>query len=99
MKLSMRVRRPSLAFAVAALGLLALPATAAATITIGSNLQRTTMASTSCIPNCTAVLGDLAPDAQAPGGVASPVNGTVTTWRLGVGNKSSPTAFRVVRRL
>jgi hypothetical protein len=78
---------------------LLLPSSAAATVTIGSNLEHTTFASTSCFPNCTTVLGDLAPDAQASGGVVSPVNGTVTTWRLGVGNKSGPTAFRVVRRL
>ncbi|HEX5822515.1 MAG TPA: hypothetical protein VFY30_12185 [Solirubrobacterales bacterium] len=88
-----------LALAALALPLLAIPATAQGTVTIGSGLQRSTMASTSCLPNCTAVLGDLSPDAQASGGVASPVNGTVTTWRLGVGNKAGPTAFRVVRRL
>ena len=78
---------------------LALPGTAAATVTIGSNLQHTTFASTTCFPNCTVALGDLPPDSQAPGGVASPVNGTVTTWRLGVGNNGGATAFRVIRRL
>jgi hypothetical protein len=94
-----RERRPhSIALAILSLALV-LPSSAAAAVTIGSDLQHTTFASTSCFPNCTAILGDLSPDAQAPGGVASPVNGTVTTWRLGVGNKSGPTAFRVVHRL
>src|SRR5512138_1614527 len=91
-------RLPALALSALAFGF-AFPGVAAATITIGSNLQHTTFASTGCLPNCTAVLADLSPEAQAPGGVASPVNGTVTTWRLGVGNKSGPTSFRVVRRL
>lgn len=94
-----RVRPRGLALVGLALGLLTVPAAARATVTIGSNLQRTTMASTGCFPNCTAVLSGLSADAQAPGGVASPVNGTITTWRLGVGNKSGPTALRVVRAL
>lgn len=88
-----------LALAAVTLPLLAIPATAQGTVTIGSSLQRSTMTSTSCLPNCTVVLGDLSPDAQASDGVTSPINGTVTTWRLGVGNESGPTAFRVVHRL
>jgi hypothetical protein len=91
-------RLPVLVLVALAIGLV-LPGAARATLTIGSNLQHTTFASTSCLPNCTAVLGDLSPEAQAPGGVSSPVNGTVTTWRLGVGNQSGPTSFRIVRRL
>jgi hypothetical protein len=96
----MKGERRALAAVLASLATaLVLPGAAMATVTIGSNLQHTTFASTACLPNCTVILGDLAPDAREPAGIASPVNGTVVRWRLGVGNESSPTAFRVARRL
>jgi hypothetical protein len=74
------------------------PATAQATVTIGSNLGRVPTVLTGCDPSCTRVGASLAPTAIAPGGLASPVNGTVVTWRIRVGGSSAPATFRVVRR-
>jgi hypothetical protein len=88
-----------LTLAALAVALFSLPATAQATLTVGSSLMRTANASTSCLPNCTVALTALNPELQAADGIASPVNGTVTTWRIVAGNKSGPTAFRVIRPL
>jgi hypothetical protein len=87
--------------ALAGLGgvVLAVPTAAYGTVTIGSSLQHTVDASTSCVPNCTVALTALNPESQAAGGIVSPVDGTVTTWRITAGAKSGPTAFRVIRRL
>jgi hypothetical protein len=80
-----------------ALAMLA-PAAARGTVTIGSNLGRVPNVLTGCDPSCTRVPASLTPAALAAGGVSSPVNGTVVTWRIRVGNSSAPVRFRVVRR-
>ena len=74
------------------------PTAARGTITIGSNLGRVPNVLTGCDPSCTRVPASLAPAALAAGGVSSPVNGIVVTWRIRVGNSSAPVRFRVVRR-
>jgi hypothetical protein len=83
---------------VALLAALTLSADAEATVTIGSNLGRAPNVNTGCDPSCTRVEASLAPTAVAPGGLASPVNGTVVTWRIRVGSTTGPATFRVVRR-
>jgi hypothetical protein len=90
-----------LALGALAVPLLLLPAAAQATVTIGSDLGRAGNASTSACAGgvCTFAIGALAPDRQAAGGIASPVNGTVTTWRIRAGISSGPAALRVVRPL
>lgn len=90
-----------LALGALALPLLALPATAEGTVTIGSSLERVADASTSgCLGGtCTFAIGALDADRQASGGISSPVNGTIMTWRIRVGAPPSPAALRVVRPL
>jgi len=81
--------------------LLALPATAQGTVTIGSSLQRAANASTGgCVGGtCTLAIGALDLDRQASDGVSSPVNGTITTWRIRTGSTPGPAALRVVHPL
>lgn len=83
------------------LPLLALPATAQATVTIGSSLQRAATASTGACAGaaCTLAISALDPDRQAQDGISSPVNGTITTWRIRTGITPGPAALRVVRPL
>jgi hypothetical protein len=70
--------RPVLAVVLGA-GLL-FPAAGEAVVTIGSNLAR---APTNGAPNDLSISQDALPAAsQAAGGVTSPVNGTVTLWRV-----------------
>lgn len=90
-----------LALAALALPLLAIPATAQSTVTIGSSLQRAANASTGgCVGGtCTFAIGALDGDRQASDGISSPVNGTITTWRIGTGISTGPAALRVVRPL
>ena len=89
----------AIATALLALGLAILaPAAARGTVTIGSNLGRVPNVLTGCDPSCTRVPASLAPAALSPGGLSSPVNGTVVTWRIRVGSSTAPVRFRVVRR-
>ena len=83
---------------VVGLTALFLPAGAAATVTIGSNLGREPAFAESCAPSCTLVPDTLPSDSVAPGGITSPVNGTVVAWHIRVGLNSNPTTFRVVGR-
>jgi hypothetical protein len=79
---------------------MAMPAAASATITIGSNLGREPDVGTSCNPSCTQVQASLSSALSAPGGVVSPVNGTVVMWRVRTGvTNTSPSALQVVRVL
>jgi hypothetical protein len=89
------------AVAVLATALLA-PAAAHATVAIGSNLAQApggAPASEGCSPPCTFFQGTLAADRTAPGGLRSPVNGTITVWRIRAAGQSTPTALRVIRAL
>jgi hypothetical protein len=76
------------------------PTGASGTVTIGSNLGREPTGNASCSP-CTFTFGvaSLSPAALAPGGLVSPVNGTVVTWRIRVGQDNSLVNFRVIKRL
>jgi len=86
--------RSALATAVGVVALL--PATAQGTVTIGSNLNRIPtafFAGTNTLLNSEMPASD-----QAPGGLTSPVNGTVTLWRL-LSASSGTAGFQVVHPL
>jgi len=79
---------------------LLLPASAHATVTIGSNLGRAPNAGQGCgVTRCTLVPTSLPADAAAPGGLVSPVNGTVVIWHVRTGASTTPDELRVVRLL
>jgi hypothetical protein len=75
---------------------LIVPASASATVTIGSNLGRVPPSPTN---QNTSVNTSLDPSAQASGGLASPVNGVVTSWRVRTGDTGGDIALRVIRPL
>jgi hypothetical protein len=77
---------------------LALPAAAQGTVTIGSNLGRAPNYNQGCSPDgCTFQQVVLPSGSVAPGGLASPVHGTVVTWRIRTGSGTDPAALRVLR--
>jgi hypothetical protein len=85
--------------AAAVIAAFAVPPAAQGAVTIGSNLQREPDILFGCTP-CTAAQATLAADSQAANGVLSPVNGTVTVWRIrSTGSSHSPAALRIVKPL
>jgi hypothetical protein len=85
--------RPCVAAAALAL---ALPGSAFASVTIGSDLSST--------PDQDSGLGTwannaLEPGLRAPGGARSPLNGVITGWRIKVGPRTAPVALRVIEPL
>ncbi len=84
------------ALAAAAGAVALLPATAHATVTIGSNLNRVPTASFA--GTNTLLNSEMPASYQAPGGLSSPVNGTVTLWRL-LSTSSGTAGFQVVHPL
>jgi hypothetical protein len=93
------LERFALASLLAALGLGAIVSTAGAVVTIGSNLGREPNFQTRHSPRSTFSNLSLAPDHQAPGGIASPVNGTVVRWRIRVGDVTGVVNLRIIRPL
>jgi hypothetical protein len=89
--------RFALAALLAALLLAASVSPARAVVTIGSNLAREPNNSRADNPRPTFSNSALAPALQAPGGVSSPVNGTVVRWRIRVGDSTRPTNLRIIR--
>lgn len=66
-------------------------------VTIGNNLTTTEATNMpGCNIACTATNRTLPPTSTAPGGVTSPVNGTVTSWRLRA-NAAPSVRLRVLR--
>ena len=98
-----RRRRPRRRFAptalLAALMLGASVSPAGAAVTIGSDLARVPDSAASYSPRPTFSNSALAPDLRAPGGVSSPVNGTVVRWRIRVGDSTRVTNLRIIRPL
>jgi hypothetical protein len=94
---------PRIGAALAALlgASLVVPAAGHGTVTIGSSLSRAPAPSVKCamFGGCTMVQGTLPQGLQAPGGLVSPVNGTVTQWRVRTGTPTTPAALSVIRRL
>jgi hypothetical protein len=72
---------------------------AGAMVTIGSNLGREPDSSANYSPRPTFSNVALARSLQAPGGLSSPVNGTVVRWRIRVGDSTRPTNLRIIRPL
>jgi hypothetical protein len=78
---------------------LMVPGSARGTVTIGSNLGRVPDFANSC-SSCTLVQSTLVSASAAPFGIASPVNGTVTVWRIRTASTDViPTTLRVIRPL
>lgn len=82
---------------VALAALSAAPSGAGASVTIGSSLLQEPNSGEDC-SGCTYVLQSSA-GAPAQDGVVSPVNGTVTGWRIRTGAFTRQITFRVVRAL
>jgi hypothetical protein len=78
---------------------LGVPASASATVTIGSNLGREPNIDLDCGTPCTVMQGPLGSEFQAPNGIVSPVNGTVVQWRIRSGTHVGQVTFRVIRPL
>jgi hypothetical protein len=72
---------------------------AGAMVTIGSNLGREPDSSANYSPRPTFSNVALARSLQAPGGLSSPLNGTVVRWRIRVGDSTRPTNLRIIRPL
>lgn len=95
-----RKRRVALPLAMVAglIGALLAPAAAHSVVTIGSNLERAAGTSNDCgFAMCTVRQSVLANEYRAPGGLTSPVNGTVIGWRIRSGTLTTPVALRVIR--
>ena len=92
-----RARLPRMMLAAVTAGLL-LPASGEAAVTIGSDLGRAPTTAPVCSPaGCTLALAGLPVGFRAPGGLTSPVNGTINVWRVRSGGGSPSAALRVVR--
>jgi hypothetical protein len=72
---------------------------AGAVVTIGSNLARVPDTAANYSPRPTLSNVSLASNRRAPGGLSSPVNGTVVRWRIRVGDYTRITNFRIIRPL
>ena len=68
-------------------------------VTIGSNLARVPNSAANYSPRPTFSNVSLASGRQAPGGLSSPVNGTVVRWRIRVGDSTRVTNLRIIRPL
>jgi hypothetical protein len=94
-----RFKRLAFAALPAALLLAVGVSPAGAVVTIGSNLARVPNSAANYFPRPTFSNSALAPDLRAPGGVSSPVNGTVVRWRIRVGGSTRLTNLRIIRPL
>lgn len=90
------IRRIGLLSVLAGFAVAANASPAGATVTIGSNLGRAPDVSSQNDPRPTFANFRLAPDRQAPGGLASPVNGTVVRWRIRAAGLTEVTNFRII---
>ena len=88
---------PAVLLAALLLGGSVSPAVAA--VTIGSNLARQPNSAANYSPRPTFSNVSLASGRQAPGGLSSPVTGTVVRWRIRVGGSTRVTNFRIIRPL
>jgi hypothetical protein len=92
------VRRRAKWAIAAALGAgMLFPASGQATVTIGSNLDRAP--NNTAAGNQSAFNTILPASYQAPGGLTSPVNGTVVTWNIRAAGVGGSTGFQVFRPL
>lgn len=70
-----------------------------AAVTIGSNLARQPNSAASYSPRPTFSNVSLASNRRAPGGLSSPVTGTIVRWRIRVGDSTRVTNLRIIRPL
>jgi hypothetical protein len=71
---------------------------AQASTLVGSSLASAPDNHFNCGDTCTQILLALEPTLQAPGGIASPLDGVVVRWRIRVGGSpTAPTTFRIAR--
>lgn len=94
-----RLKRLALAALPASLLLAASVSQAGAVVTIGSNLARVPNSAANYSPRPTFSNVSLASNRQAPGGLSSPVNGTIVRWGIRVGNSTRVTNMRIIRPL
>jgi hypothetical protein len=94
-----RSRTASLAAILAVAALCGAAAPAQGAVTIGANVDNTTVGSLTCGQLCTATNLDLLPHEAAAGGVASPIDGVITRWRIRAGFVTGPVALRVLRNV
>jgi hypothetical protein len=91
-------RRGIMLLALAATAALCAASSAGASVTIGSNLTTPATVNTNCNgATCTTANLTLNASNQAPGGLTSPVNGVVTTWRASAGGSATDLSLRVLR--
>jgi hypothetical protein len=91
-------RRGIMLLALAATAVLCAASSAGASVTIGSNLTTPATLNTNCNgATCTTANLTLNASNQAPGGLTSPVNGVVTTWRASAGGSATDLSLRVLR--
>jgi hypothetical protein len=93
------LERLALATSLVAVSFAASASPAGATVTIGSDLTRVPNSAANYSPRPTFSNISLASDRQAPGGISSPVNGTVVRWRIRVGDSTRITNLRIIRPL
>jgi hypothetical protein len=75
----------------------AMPAASPAVVTVGSDLEDAPTSGNSCGGEvCTVATTSLVQSAQATGGLTSPVNGVVTSWRVKVGLGTVAIRFRIL---
>jgi hypothetical protein len=93
--------RFALALSIAALYLAASTSPARASVTIGANLNslEPNTSGYACNPahQCTVANTALIPAVLAPGGLGSPVKGTVVSFQVKTGAQTAPLQFRVLR--
>jgi hypothetical protein len=91
-------RREVTLLTLAAVAMLCSASSAGASVTIGSNLTTPATLNTNCDgATCTTANLTLNAANQAPGGLTSPVNGVVTTWRASAGGSATDLSLRVLR--
>lgn len=94
----LRVRKRLVSIGLATAILLAGVAPAGAAVTIGSSLATPATINTNCNGTpCTTANVTLLAANQAPGGLTSPVNGTVTSWRASAGGTATDISLRILR--
>ena len=95
--LAMLQREKWVGLLVAMAALVATPASAGATTTIGSNLAGSATVGRVCNPSCTFAQSALPPSSQAAGGVLAPHDGVVVRWRIKTGGGGTVQEARTVR--
>jgi hypothetical protein len=92
----MEAKRSGVALGVGLVAL-AIPVSANAAVTIGSNLEAAPNQGLNCGTTCTVSNLELPASSTAAGGLVAPSNGVVVRWRVSTSSEVSPVALRIVR--